>query len=92
MISRPTPNKIVKLIALGNDVIVSLRQGSIYHMDGSVRQNIENGHAMYVTGVTPEQKYLVSTWGEKCYIDPEDCKHSKTSMRFMYLIFDSKRG
>lgn len=32
----------------------------------------KGGHAMTVTGKTKDGKLIVSSWGEKFYIDPKD--------------------
>lgn len=54
----------------GKQVIVSYHDGNLLNMDGTVRQPINGGHAMVVTGVTNDGKLIVSSWGEKCMIDP----------------------
>lgn len=73
----------------GEQVIVEFYNGNLYNMDGSVKQVITS-HAMVVTGVTADGKFIVSSWGDKCYIDPyeivevkgEDGRKRKTTMSF----------
>lgn len=37
--------------------------------------HVKNGHFMTITGVTKDEtKYIVSSWGEKYYLDPKDIK------------------
>lgn len=80
----------------GEQVIIAYRNGNVYNMDGTVRQVIEGGHAMEVTGVTQEGYYIVSTWGDKCYIDPnevievtdDDGNINETSMTFSTVEYD----
>lgn len=38
--------------------------------DGSPARFIDGGHAMMVTGVTGDGRYIVFAWGQKFYIDP----------------------
>lgn len=53
-------------------VIISYRYGNLQREDGSVYQYIDGGHAMVVTGVTDDGRYVVSSWGERFYIDPKE--------------------
>jgi hypothetical protein len=57
-------------ISKDGDVVISAgyfdlidEKGNVHHYDG--------GHAMTVTGVTEDGKYIVSSWGEKYYLDPD---------------------
>lgn len=83
----PHYKKIAKLINKGYDVVVSYTDGDVYNMDGSVYCHVLS-HAMYVTGVTSDGKYIVSTWGRKCYIDSKDITNGITGMDFVYLKFE----
>lgn len=53
-------------------VIVSYHDGNLYNEDGSVAQYIDGGHAMTVTGVTSDGRYIVSSWGGQYYINPSE--------------------
>ncbi len=33
----------------------------------------DSGHAMVITGVTDDGRYIVSSWGDEYYLDPDDC-------------------
>ena len=74
----------------GKQVIIAYRYGNLYNMDGTVKQVIDGGHAMVVTGVTEDGKFIVSSWGEQYYIDPyetievvhDDGSTYQTSMTF----------
>ncbi|MBR3630055.1 MAG: hypothetical protein IKN55_06245 [Oscillospiraceae bacterium] len=69
-----TKTNIDNYLRDGKQVIVSAQNVKIYKEDGSVLQNCAGaGHAMVVTGVTEDGRYIVSTWGEKAYLDPKDC-------------------
>lgn len=50
-------------------VVLDYFNGPLLREDGSVAQNL-TGHAMTITGVTEDGKYIVSSWGGKYYIDP----------------------
>lgn len=53
-------------------VIVAFADGNLYNRDGSVAQYIDGGHAMVITGVTEDGRYIVSSWGDEYYLDPDD--------------------
>ena len=53
-------------------VVISFRYGNLQNEDGSTAQYINGGHAMEITGVTSDGRFIVSSWGEKYYIDPND--------------------
>lgn len=79
----------------GKDVIIAFRNGNLYYEDGSVAQKIEGGHAMVVTGVTDDGRMIVSSWGEKYYINPDenaklyyDGTYHDTSMTFSTIEYN----
>lgn len=57
--------------ANGGKVIVGLRYFNMYDSQGNAHY-IDGGHAMVVTGVTSDGKYIVSSWGEEYYINQSD--------------------
>lgn len=61
-----------KYVESGEQVIVAVHNINLYNMDGTVKQYIDGGHAMTVTGVTEDGKFIVSSWGGKYYIDPSE--------------------
>ncbi len=76
-------------------VIISFRYGNLLNEDGSVAQYINGGHAMVVTGVTADGKYIVSSWGGKYYIAPDEMvikDNNKTSFTFSYYQYDLGEG
>ncbi|MGL5436034.1 MAG: hypothetical protein ACRDBO_11625 [Lachnospiraceae bacterium] len=55
-------------ISKDQQVIMYYYNGPLDNLDGSCVQNI-SGHAMTVTGVTSDGRYIVSSWGRKYYVD-----------------------
>lgn len=47
------------------------------HSDNGKTTHIKNGHFMTITGVVDDKKYIVSSWGDKYYLDPKDIKGFK---------------
>lgn len=63
-----TPSSFQEISEEGKTVIISYHNGYIYDAEGN-EERIEN-HAMVVTGVTEDGKYIVSSWGQEYYLDP----------------------
>ena len=55
----------------GGKVVISFRYGNMYDANG-VPHYIDGGHAMVVTGMTDDGRYIVSSWGEEYFINPSD--------------------
>lgn len=57
-------------------VVINYFDGPLQDIDGNTVQDI-TGHAMTITGVTSDGRYIVSSWGEKYYLDPSegDCNY-----------------
>ncbi len=84
-----TPDNFEKLSEDGY-VIVSFHDGNLENEDGSTAQYI-HGHAMTITGVTEDGRYIVSSWGETYYIDPNKNTGqdgAKTSLSYAYYQYE----
>lgn len=71
-------------------VIISYHDGNLQNEDGSTAQPINGGHAMVVTGTTSDGRFIVSSWGEKYYIDPNEITKfngKKTHFKFDYYQY-----
>ena len=53
-------------------------------MDGTKVDIGSGGHAITVTGVTKDGRYIVSSWGEQYYIDPSDLDGNDTFALIQY--------
>lgn len=72
-------------------VVIAYYYGNLQRENGSIASYIDGGHAMVVTGVTEDGRYIVSSWGEKYYIDPDeivDNNGKKTSFTFSYFQYN----
>ena len=67
----------------GGYVILGYRHGNMYDENGN-RYYIDGGHAITVTGITEDGRYIVSSWGEKYYINPSDIGDDDSFMVFNY--------
>ena len=58
----------------GKEVFVGADHFTLYNEDGSKynEEPIDGGHAMSVTGVTEDGRLVVSSWGKKYYLDPNE--------------------
>lgn len=71
-------------------IIASFHDGNLENEDGSTAQYI-HGHAMTVTGVSEDGRYIVSSWGKTYYIDPNKNTGqdgNKTSLSYAYYQYD----
>ncbi|MDD6328251.1 MAG: hypothetical protein PUA62_07370 [Lachnospiraceae bacterium] len=66
-----SPEKVQDIIESGETIIISFFDGNIYDTNGNPHP-IHGGHGMVITGVTANGRYIVSSWGEKYYIDPNE--------------------
>lgn len=77
-------------LAESGSVIINYHYGNLYDANGKVVQYIDGGHSMTVTGVTEDGRYIVSSWGEKYYIDPEEILNNNgntTGYDFVYYKY-----
>ncbi len=66
-----TPENFQEISENGDTVIIRFRNGNIYDSSGRAH-TINGGHAMVVTGVTGDGRYIVSSWGQEFYLDPNE--------------------
>ena len=75
-----------KELAEKGTIVINYRNGNLYDENGKLRQQI-HGHAMVITGVTEDGRFIVSSWGEKLYIDPNESiwvDGKRTNYDFVY--------
>lgn len=66
-----TPDNLLEKEKEGN-VVIQYFYGNLYNEDGTVAQYIDGGHAMTITGVADDGRYIVSSWGNKYYLNPDE--------------------
>lgn len=55
----------------GTVVKLGLTKGAqLCDESGTVQTTLNGGHAVIITGVTEDGRYIISSWGEKYYVDP----------------------
>ena len=55
----------------GTVVKLSLGKGTQFcDENGKVQQTLGGGHAVLITGVTDDGRYIISSWGNQYYVDP----------------------
>lgn len=70
--AKVSPSDYNRLRSEGTEITISYRYGIMHGMYGAGDSYIPGGHAITVTGVTDDGKWIVSSWGEKYYIDPNE--------------------
>ena len=92
-----TPGNL-KSYAEEGQVLISFYNGYIYDEAGNPHL-IDGGHSMAVTGVTEDGRFIVSSWGDKYYVDPDDIitftnkdgKQVKTNYDFQVVEYKDRR-
>lgn len=59
-------------IAKEGSLVVSISPVILQNKNGDIVDDRDGGHAMTVTGVTDDGRYIVSSWGKVYYVDPDD--------------------
>lgn len=83
------PGKLKELTQKGY-VMISLKNGNVQNEDGTPYHYVE-GHAMIITGITSDCRYIVSSWGKKYYVDPNEVVEKdgkKTKIYYQYFEFE----
>ena len=92
-----TPDNVMEYTKDGT-VMISYHYGYLQDKNGKRVHAINGGHSMVVTGVTDDGRYIVSSWGDKYYIDPkesvsmrdEDGNLNTTDFSFDYVQYKEK--
>ena len=56
----------------GKSVSILDNHFALYNEDGSKYRSDVGGHWMTITGVTDDGRYIVSSWGKKLYLKPDE--------------------
>lgn len=72
-------------IAKDGYLVIGVSPVVLYDENGNEVYNKKGGHAMTVTGVTDDGMYIVSSWGEKFYIKPDDNVYNR--MQFQQVQY-----
>ena len=80
-----TPDNVRSILKSNDGLIIGYRNDNLYNEDGSKACTIKGGHAMTVTGVTDDGRYIVSSWGDKYYIPASEVDAGDTFMTFNYF-------
>lgn len=67
-----TPKNYEKYASKGS-ICILCSDFTLYD-DSGKSTHVKNGHFMIITGVVDDKKYIVSSWGDKYYLDPKDIK------------------
>lgn len=78
-----TPENFQEVVENGGHIVLGYRNGNMYDENGN-QYYIDGGHAIVVTGVTEDGRFIVSSWGEKYYINSEDIDSDDSFMVFQY--------
>jgi hypothetical protein len=65
---RVTPDNYGELVKKG-EIIIRMSPVQLIDKSGEIIKS-DGGHAMTITGVTEDGKYIVSSWGKEYYVDP----------------------
>ena len=74
-----------QIVSEGKQVAIAYFYGNIYDENGRAHF-INGGHSMYVTGVTADGRFIVSSWGNVYYIDPNE-KNSNPNYRYRFETY-----
>ena len=56
----------------GQNVIIGATDFNLYDEDGIIMRENVGAHAMVLAGTTDDGRYIVSSWGEKYYMNPDE--------------------
>ena len=65
-------DEIDTVMGAGQNVIIGATGFNLYDEDGNVMHEDVGAHAMVLTGTTDDGRYIVSSWGEKYYMNPDE--------------------
>ena len=59
----------------------------LYNMDGSLYDSNGGGHAMYITGITDDNRFIVSSWGREFILDLKNVQNDPDGNLYNYINF-----
>ncbi len=86
-----SPTLIKSLLQKGF-IHMALMGGNVQYEDGSTRLYCP-GHSMLITGISNDCRYIVSSWGKKYYVDPNEVIEKdgkKTRIYYQYYEFEQE--
>ncbi len=83
-----TPENFQRLVDEGKTITIAYHDGIIYNSNNEPHV-INGGHAMTVTGVTEDGRFIVSSWGEEYYLDPNEDTGMDTTMTFSTIEYNT---
>ena len=66
----------------GKSISIATENFNLYNKSGDLKADDVGSHWMTITGVTKDGRYIISSWGDKYYIDPSELESSR------YLVVD----
>ena len=83
-----TPQNVDERLRRGEDVTIHYFDGVIHPYDNPSSNHPISAHAMTITGVTEDGKYIVSSWGNRYILDPNEVitNSNGETTRFTYSI------
>ena len=67
-----TTNDVKEYLNKGNNVNIASGSFNLYNANGKVVARDVGDHWMTITGVTDDGRYIVSSWGERYYLNPSE--------------------
>ena len=59
----------------------------LYNMDGSLHVSYGGGHAMYITGITDDNRFIVSSWGSEFILDLKYVQNDPDGNLYNFINF-----
>ena len=70
--SMPTADEMNSFFDSGKNVNIAVGDFNLYNENGKPVYKDVSNHLMAVTGVTEDGRYIVSSWGERYYLNPDE--------------------
>lgn len=65
-------NQVKEYLNEGKNVNIASSEFNLYDEKGNVEAKNVGGHWMTITGVTEDGRYIVTSWGERYYLNPSE--------------------
>ena len=85
MESSPSPDSVKSYLDQGKSVSIIDKDFTLYNEDGSKYRSDVGGHWMTITGVTDDGRYIVSSWGKKLYLKPDELNLNIVEVTDIYV-------